>query len=160
MRTSKVFAIGTLAALVLGMAAAEAGAQYYVPLRYDLRYTTNPGYIGPVTQALPAPPDPYSYGALQYGNLLMTGNVRGGKSFEGTVPYNQQGSQLSTFLPSMALSNFNRDSVSVADVVSGLNYGGYQPYFAGAGSVTSLYTAETRFATRRRGCGPRTPCRT
>jgi hypothetical protein len=85
----------------------------------------------------------------------MTGNVRGGRSFMGALPYNQQGSQLAITLPSLGLSQFSRDSVSLADVVGPMTYGASpQPYFAGAGSVTSLYTAETRFATPAPGLRP------
>ena len=135
-------------AAVIGLAAADVVAQYYVPLRYDLRYTS-PTYIPSINYgATPTPrADPYAFGSVQYGNLNVTGNVRGGRSFQGRVPYNQTGSQVSATLPSLALSNFKRDSIGIGDIGTGVEYGVPVPYFPGSGSVTSIYTAETRFAT-------------
>ena len=135
-------------AAVIGLAAADVAAQYYVPLRYDLRYTS-PTYIPSMNYGYAAPSraDPYAFGSVQYGNLDVTGNIRYGRSFQGRVPYNQTGSQLATSLPSLALSNFKRDSIGIGDIGMGIEYGAPQPYFPGSGSVTSVYTAETRFAT-------------
>ena len=132
------------------LAAAPAMGQYYVPLRYDLRYTS-PTYIpsGNYGYGLTPPPrvDPYAFGSMQYQNLDLTGNVRGGRSFQGNTGITQPGSQLSVRLPSMALSNFNRDSFSIADIGTGLEWGMTQPYFPGSASVTNIGTAATRFAT-------------
>jgi tetratricopeptide (TPR) repeat protein len=155
-KTARVFAAVAVTILALGLVTDTLLAQYYVPLRYDMRFTPNPGYIGPINSPPPAPAtDPYSYGSLQYGNLMITGNVRGGRSFMGNTPYNQQGGQLSANVPSLALSNFKRDSVSIEDVTGPMNYGATtQPYFAGSASVTSLYTAQTRFATPLQGLRP------
>jgi hypothetical protein len=147
MRTSKGAVTVVLAVLACVLGPGTAAAQYYVPLRYDLRYTPNPGYIGPVSVAPPSRVDPYAVGSTQFGNLELTGNIRAGRSFQGTLPYNQQGSQLSARLPSLALSNFKRDSIGLEDLGTGVEYGAAVPYFPGSGSVTSLYTAETRFAT-------------
>jgi len=149
--------IGLLAvAAAIGLPAADVAAQYYVPLRYDLRYTS-PTYIPSINYGYAAPPrtDPYAFGSLQYGDLTLTGNVRGGRSFQGHVPYSNVGSQLATSLPSLALSNFNRDSIGIGDIGSGVEYGVPLPYFPGAGSVTSVYTAQLRFATQPPGA--RTP---
>jgi len=144
MRTLKTLSV----ALVVVAWATDALAQYYVPLRYDMRYTPNPGYISPVPYAQ-APPraDPYAFGSAQYGNYDITGNVRAGKSFRGSTPFGQQGSQISTRLPSMGLSNFTRDSIGIEDLGTGVEHGAALPYFPGSGSVTSITTAKSRFAT-------------
>jgi len=144
MRTLKTLSV----ALVVVAWATDALAQYYVPLRYDMRYTPNPGYIAPVPYSQ-APPrvDPYAFGSAQYGNYDITGNVRAGKSFRGSMPFGQQGSQISTRLPSMGLSNFTRDSIGIEDLGTGVEYGAALPYFPGSGSVTSITTAQSRFAT-------------
>ena len=144
MRTLKTLSV----ALVVVAWATDALAQYYVPLRYDMRYTPNPGYISPVPYSQ-APPraDPYAFGSVQYGNYDITGNVRAGKSFRGSTPFGQQGSQMSTRLPSMGLSNFTRDSIGIEDLGTGVEYGAALPYFPGSGSVTSVTTARSRFAT-------------
>ncbi|MCX5676452.1 MAG: hypothetical protein NTX87_15735 [Planctomycetota bacterium] len=144
MRTLKTLAV----ALAVVAWATDALAQYYVPLRYDMRYTPNPGYISPVPYAQ-APPraDPYAFGSAQYGNYDITGNVRAGKSFRGSTPFGQQGSQISTRLPSLRLSNFTRDSIGIEDIGTGVEHGAALPYFPGSGSVTSITTAKSRFAT-------------
>jgi tetratricopeptide (TPR) repeat protein len=147
MTTPKIIAVVLLGALVLGLFGPGALGQYYVPLRYDLRYSLNPGYITaiPYGQA-PSRPDPYAFGSPMYGGYDLTGNVRAGKSFQGNVPFNQQGSQLSANVPSLALSNFRRDSIGIGDIGTGVEYGMAAPYFPGSGSVTSIGTAERRFA--------------
>lgn len=147
MRTSRAIAAVLVGILAVSLAADGVLAQYFVPLRYDLRYTSNPGYIGPSSYTPPSRPDPYAFGSVQYGNLELTGNVRAGRSFQGNVPYNQTGSQITPRLPSMALSNFYRDSIGIGDLGTGVEYGALTPYFPGSGSVTDLYTAEMRFAT-------------
>ena len=147
MTTPKIVAAALVGTLALGLLASSAPGQYYVPLRYDLRYSLNPGYITaiPYGQA-PSRPDPYAFGSPIYSGLDLTGNVRAGKSFQGNTPFNQMGSQLSTNIPSMALSNFKRDSVGIGDLGTGVEYGAALPYFPGSASVTSLGTAERRFA--------------
>jgi len=149
MRTLRII-ISLAVAIAAVSAAAPALGQYYVPLRYDLRYTS-PTYIpsGNYGYGLTPPPrvDPYAFGSLQYQNLDLTGNVRGGRSFQGSIPFNQTGSQLSVRLPSLALSNFNRDSIGIADIGTGLEWGQTLPYFPSSASVTNVGTAATRFAT-------------
>ena len=139
-----------LAAVMLALVAAGAGAQYPVPLHYDLRYE-NPAYVpSDIYREQPPPPpgqpDPYAFGAVQYGNLSLTGNLRLGRSFRGNVPYGQSGSQIGSNLPSMALSNFRRDSMGLEDVGTGVQYGVPTPYFPGSGSVTTPRVARDRFA--------------
>ena len=147
MTTSRTRVVALMGALALGLFASSATGQYYVPLRYDLRYSLNPGYVTAIPYAqAPTRPDPYAFGSPIYSGLDLTGNVRAGKSFQGNVPFNQQGSQLSVNTPSTALSNFRRDSIGLEDLGTGVEYGAALPYFPGSGSVTSIGVAERRFA--------------
>ena len=69
-------------------------------------------------------------------NYLITGNVTGGRAFRGFSPI-RDSSQLFVGLPSSALTNFRRDSVSVADVTAGLSPLDGRPYFAPEQTVTN-----------------------
>ena len=71
------------------------------------------------------------------GNLLITGNVRGGRHFRGTVPY-QSGTSFGAPLGSTSLDSFLRDSAGLGD--SGRYRSGYsaQPYYSRTGTVTTL----------------------
>ena len=51
------------------------------------------------------------------GNMMVTGNVTGGASFRGLVPYQSPG-EFSGTLGSTSLSNFQRDSFSIGAVAS------------------------------------------
>ena len=135
-------------AMAAGLLAGQASGQYYTPLRYDLRYA-NPAYIpsGSLRFGPDRAPDPYRFGAYQYGNLSITGNLRLGKSFRGNSPYRDSGSQMAIDLPSTGLSNFRRDSFGVQDLGTGLQYGQTEAYFPGSSSVTTPYSAGSRFAT-------------
>jgi len=147
MTTARTLVIALAGVLALGVIASSALGQYYVPLRYDLRYSMNPGYVTAIPYAqAPTRPDPYAYGSPLYSGLDLTGNVRAGKSFQGNTPFNQQGSQLSANVPSLALSNFRRDSIGIGDIGTGVEYGMPAPYFPGSASVTSIGTAERHFA--------------
>ena len=150
-------AIITLAACaVVGLVAGHALGQYYTPLRYDLRYTS-PTYIpsGTMRFGPPARYDPYRFGNYNPGDLSVTGNLRLGKSFHGTVPYRPTGSQLSIDLPSTSLSNFQRDTIGLEDIGTGLEYGQLGAFYPGSASVTTPYTAGVRFAVPPPG--PRAP---
>jgi hypothetical protein len=147
MTTPRIFTVALIGALALGLMASSLPGQYYVPLRYDLRYSLNPGYVTAIPYAqAPLRPDPYAYGSSVYSGLDLTGNVRSGKAFQGNIPFGQQGSQVSATLPSMSLSNFRRDSVGIGDVGTGVEYGMPAPYFPGSGSVTTAGSAARRFA--------------
>jgi len=137
--------IGT-AAVVVALGPAVAWGQYATPLRYDLRYTS-PSYIpsGTLRRGPPRQPDPYRFGNPLHGNLGVTGNLRLGKSFQGSTPYAATGSQLTETLPSTALSNFRRDSFGVEDIGTGLEYGRTQAYYPDSASVTTSWTAGRRF---------------
>ena len=68
------------------------------------------------------------------GNLMITGNVAGGRHFQGTVPYNSisafQGTTNST-----TLDSFLRRSAGTG--AFGAQPGGYTPYYSPSGTVTS-----------------------
>jgi len=66
-------------------------------------------------------------------NLMMTGNARGGMSFQGTMPYNSEG-ELNTIMSSSTLSNFRRDSTGQSDLSRG--FSPIRPYFDSSRSVT------------------------
>jgi len=70
------------------------------------------------------------------GNLIITGNVRRGKSFQGSVPYNASTSFGAT-LGSTSLNSFLRDSAGSedADYYSGKYTP--QPYYSPSGTVTT-----------------------
>jgi len=167
MRPLRTGALALLGALAISMMGSTALAQRFVPMRYDLRsrraqyggnpYTTyNPyaspyrgyagygGYYGAYSPA--AQSDPYSFEALQQRNYFVTGNVRAGKSFQGTTPYRDSGNQLSTDLPSLRLSNFRRDSVGVEDLGTGVEYGLPLPYIPSSAAVTTPGMVDQRFA--------------
>jgi tetratricopeptide (TPR) repeat protein len=161
--------LALLGALAISMVGSTALAQRFVPMRYDLRsrqaryggnpYTTyrnyNPyapyrgytgygGYYGAYGPA--AQSDPYSFEALQQRNYFVTGNVRAGKSFQGTTPYQDSGSRLSTYLPSLRLSDFRRDSVGIEDIGTGVEYGLPLPYIPSSAAVTTPGMVDQRFA--------------
>ncbi len=152
---------GVLVAAAILVTTAPAIAQYYVPLRYDLRFG-RPVYVpgrepfrGRRYQNFgnyDAPrPDPYSYEAVQSRNLFLTGNVRAGKGFQGTTPYPQTGSQFSETLPSLRLSEFRRDSVALEDLGSGIEFGAPLPYIPPSAGVTTPFDVRTQSAPAYRG---------
>ena len=175
MRPLRTGAVALLGALAISMMGSTALAQRFVPMRYDLRsrraqyggspYTTYPnynnynpyapyegytgygGYYGAYGSA--AQSDPYSFEALQQRNYFITGNVRAGKSFQGTVPYQNTGSRLTTDLPSLRLSNFRRDSVGIEDIGTGVEYGLPLPYIPSSAAVTTTGMVDQRFAPPR-----------
>ncbi len=141
---------------VVGLVASHAFGQYYTPLRYDLRYTS-PTYIpsGTLRFGPRARYDPYKFGHYNPGNLSVTGNLRLGKSFQGTSPYRPTGSQLSMDLPSTRLSDFRRDTIGIQDIGTGLEHGQLGAFYPASARVTTPYTAGTRFAVPLPG--PRAP---
>jgi tetratricopeptide (TPR) repeat protein len=68
------------------------------------------------------------------GNLVITGNVRGGRHFRGIVPYRST-SDFRAVTPSSSLDSFLRDSAGSE------NYGGYtgryKPYYSPSRTVTT-----------------------
>jgi tetratricopeptide (TPR) repeat protein len=74
------------------------------------------------------------------GNLLVTGNVRGGNYFRGVVPYSAP-TNFGVTLPSSSLDSFLRGSVGAEDAgrynrYSGYNLG-YRPYYSPTQTVAS-----------------------
>jgi tetratricopeptide (TPR) repeat protein len=74
------------------------------------------------------------------GNLLVTGNVRGGNYFRGVVPYYAP-TDFGVTLPSSSLDSFLRDSAGSEDFgrynrYSGYNLG-YRPYYSPTQTVAS-----------------------
>jgi hypothetical protein len=147
-RLTAILIVTAIAVVVFGPSAARA--QYSTPLRYDLRYTS-PTYIpsGTLRTGPPAQPDPYRFGNPLHGNLSVTGNLRLGKSFQGSSPYVQTGSQLARSLPSTRLSDFRRDSFGVEDLGTDLQYGGTGVYYPDMATVTTPWTAGRRFDAAR-----------
>ncbi len=68
------------------------------------------------------------------GNLLITGNVRGGRYFRGVVPYRAPTS-LGITTPLSSLDSFLRDSVGSEDF--GRSSIGYKPYYSPTQTVTT-----------------------
>lgn len=75
------------------------------------------------------------------GNLYITGQVTGGFSFRGSVPY-VGGNELRLTLPSESLDNFNRDSIGIQSVLGGRSYRP-QPYYRPSSTVYSLKSGVT-----------------
>jgi tetratricopeptide (TPR) repeat protein len=71
----------------------------------------------------------------QSGNLLITGNVRGGKYFRGVVPYRASTDFRGT-LPSSSLDSFLRDSAGSEDI------GGYTSVYKPFYSLTQTVTTK------------------
>ncbi|MFZ0034810.1 MAG: hypothetical protein WAK60_07475 [Sedimentisphaerales bacterium] len=69
----------------------------------------------------------------QSGNLLMTGNVTGGKYFRGVVPYHAP-SSLEETVPSSSLDSFLRDSAGLGN--SGGYTSVYKPFYSQTQTVT------------------------
>lgn len=95
-----------------------------------------PGTVPPssIRSGLVSSPNPIDTS----GNLAITGNVRGGKYFRGTVPYRWT-TDFGESVDSSSLDSFLRDSASPEDF--GRYAGGYRSYYAPAGTVMGSYKA-------------------
>lgn len=71
------------------------------------------------------------------GNLIMTGNVTGGRSFQAFAPIRDTSSMFLS-VPSAQLGNFNRDSYGVADVAAGVPPQTVTPFYWASGTATRL----------------------
>ncbi len=71
------------------------------------------------------------------GNLLITGNVRRGMHFRGSVPY-QSPTSFGSTLGSSALSSFLRDAAGPEDFGSYAQGYGPQPYYSATETVTTM----------------------
>jgi hypothetical protein len=100
-------------------------------------------YISPAT----VPPSTMREGlvrspaAVDTGNLLITGNIRGPAYFRGVVPYSSP-TNFGVTLPSSSLDPFLRDSVGAADAGRYNSYAsynlGYRPYYSPTQTAASI----------------------
>lgn len=109
---------------------------------YTNRSVGNP--IGPATM----PPSSYQSGLVETpnpidsgGNQLVTGNVRGGKHFRGTVPYRSTTS-FSGQLGSTSLDSFLRFSAAPREL--GPSSRGYNAFYSPTGTVTTIRPGQRR----------------
>ncbi len=77
-------------------------------------------------------------------NLYITGNVTAGRSFRAFSPVRDSFS-LSIATPSSRLSNFERDSVNIADVLAGRTPQVTSPYYSPQRTTTSYGTISAGF---------------
>jgi hypothetical protein len=103
----------------------------------------NPGIGNPVGPST-VPPSTFRSGLVNNpdpidtsGNLLITGNVRRGRHFRGTVPYRSVTS-FSSSLGSSSLSSFLRDTAGSEDLKTYSNKYGTQPYYSPSETVTTM----------------------
>ena len=100
----------------------------------------NPGIGSPVGPGT-VPPSSIQSGLVNSpnpidtsGNLVITGNVRGGKHFRGTVPYRSI-TDFQASVGTSSLDSFLRDSASPDDF--GRYLGGYSPFYSRTATVAS-----------------------
>jgi tetratricopeptide (TPR) repeat protein len=100
-----------------------------------IRSPIGPGTVpqSSVSSGLVDTPDPID----TTGNLLITGNVRRGMHFRGSVPY-QSPTSFSSPLGSSALSSFLRDSAGPEDIAGYPYRYGPQPYYSATETVTTM----------------------
>ncbi len=99
--------------------------------------------VGPGT----VPPSSYSSGQIRTpnpidtsGNLVITGNIRGGRHFRGVVPY-QSETDFRAEIPSSTLDSFLRRSAGSEDI--GRFFGETIPYYSPTRTVTSVRPGQT-----------------
>jgi len=99
--------------------------------------------VGPGT----VPPSSYSSGQIRTpnpidtsGNLVITGNIRGGRHFRGVVPY-QSETDFRAEIPSSSLDSFLRRSAGSEDL--GDYFGETIPYYSPTRTVTSVSPGQT-----------------
>ena len=71
------------------------------------------------------------------GNLYMTGNVTGGKSFRGYSPIHGSNSLFLNLPSTTYLGNFQRDSVGLSNTIRPTTFGLATPYYNPASTVTN-----------------------
>ena len=103
----------------------------------------NPGIGNPVGPST-IPPSTFRSGLVNSpspidtsGNLLITGNVRRGRHFRGTVPYRSTTS-FGSSLGSSSRSSFLRDTAGSEDLQTYSNKYGTQPYYSPSETVTTM----------------------
>ncbi|MCK4661106.1 MAG: hypothetical protein KAV82_16420 [Phycisphaerae bacterium] len=70
-------------------------------------------------------------------NLMITGNVTGGRAFRGFSPIRDPNSFYIS-LPTSSLSGFQRDSIGLADVTAGRSQAVASPFYLPSSTVTSV----------------------
>jgi len=123
----------------LSIATALLFATLFLPVSWSIenRAIRNPAGLSTV------PPSSISSGLISNpnpidtnGNLLITGNVRRGMHFRGTVPYGSTTS-FRAGLGSSSLSSFLRDTASTEDIGRYANGYSIQPYYLQSQTVTT-----------------------
>jgi len=109
-----------------------------LPTGWAVRSPVGPGTV---------PPSSYSSGLIRTpnpidtsGNLVITGNVRGGRHFRGVVPY-QSETDFRAEIPSSSLDSFLRRSAGSEDLDRFL--GETVPYYSSSRTVTSVSPGQT-----------------
>ena len=109
-----------------------------LPTGWAVRSPVGPGTV---------PPSSYSSGQISTpnpidtsGNLVITGNVRGGRHFRGVVPY-QSETDFRAVIPSSSLDSFLRRSAGTEDI--GRFSGETLPYYSPTSTVTSVSPGQT-----------------
>jgi len=109
-----------------------------LPTGWAVRSPVGPGTV---------PPSSYSSGQIRTpnpidtsGNLVITGNVRGGRHFRGVVPY-QSETDFRAEIPSSSLDSFLRHSAGSEDLDR--FFGGTVPYYSPSRTVTSVSPGQT-----------------
>ncbi|HCO92389.1 MAG TPA: hypothetical protein DIU00_00300 [Phycisphaerales bacterium] len=120
--------------------AALLSATFFTPISWSIE---NPGIGNPVGPST-IPPSTIRSGLVSTpapidttGNLLITGNVRGGRYFRGTVPY-RAATSFSSTLGSSSLNSFLRDTAGSEDFRTYSRQYGTRPYYSRSGTVTTM----------------------
>jgi len=130
MNTMKNFLILVVAVSFLTLCSTISRSVDYSGVASPLGPSTVPP--SSISSGLVSTPDPID----TTGNLLITGNVRSGRHFRGTVPYRSTTSFGST-LGSSSLSSFLRDSAGSEDFGTYSNIYRTQPYYPPAETVAT-----------------------
>jgi len=122
------------------MVAVLFSATLFTPLNGSIE---NPGIGNPVGPST-IPPSAIRSGLVNTpapidttGNLIITGNVRHGRHFRGTVPY-RSATSFGSSLGSSSLSSFLRDTAGSEDFRTYPRQYGTRPYYSRSETVTTM----------------------
>ena len=122
------------------MVAALLSTLLFTPLSGSIE---NPGIGNPVGPST-IPPSTIRSGLVNTpapidttGNLLITGNVRDGRHFRGTVPY-RSATSFGSSLGSSSLNSFLRDSAGSENFRTYTRQYGTRPYYSRSETVTTM----------------------
>jgi len=120
--------------------AALLSATLFSPISFSIE---NPGIGNPVGPST-IPPSTIRSGLVNTpapidttGNLIITGNVRGGRHFRGTVPYRSTTS-FGSDLGSSSLNSFLRDTAGPEDFRTYPRQYGNRPYYSPSETVSTM----------------------